>query len=169
MNWDVQDLFLSHASGIARSLRRRGLAAETAEDLTQDAFVRVLAGASARRAPAEGFNPVGYLYAIARNLCLDHERRLRREPRVELSENAFARLIDPAPGAETVVYDRQRLALMETALAELPERTRRAFELHRLGDYTMTEVAAQIGLSVSRTWALIHEAYDHLRHRLDGA
>ena len=168
MSWDVQELFRCHAPGIARSLRRRGLAPETVEDLTQDTFLRVLAGVPARAASA-AFNPTGYLYAIARNLCVDHERRARREPRVELSETALASLVDPAPGAEAVVYDRQRLALTEAALAELPARTRRAFELHRLGDYTIAQVATQLDLSVGRTWALIHEAYEHLRHRLEGA
>lgn len=168
MVWDVQELFRSHAPGVARSLRRRGLAAEAVEDLTQDAFLRILARPPAAPATA-AFNPVGYLYAIARNLCIDHERRTRREPRVELSETDFARLVDPAAGPETIVYDRQRLALTAAALAELPERTRRAFELHRFGDYTIAEVAAQLDLSVGRTWALIRDAYQHLRRRLDDA
>lgn len=172
MSWDVQDLFRCHAPGIARSLRRRGLAPETVEDLTQDTFLRVLAGVPHRAAPAScnpaSCNPVGYLYAVARNLRVDHERRARREPRVELCETALAAIADPAPGVERIVYDRQRLALTEAALAELPERTRRAFELHRLGDCTIAEVADQLDLSVGRTWGLIRDAYDHLRRRLDG-
>lgn len=168
MGWDVQELFLCHARGIAQSLRRRGLAPDTVEDLTQDVFLRVLARPPAAPARAVALNPVGYLYAIARNLCADHERRARREPRAELSETDLARIVDPAPGAETVVYDRQRLELTRAALAELPERTRRAFELHRLGDYTIAQVADQLDLSVTRTWGLIREAYEHLRRRLDG-
>ncbi|HWK38129.1 MAG TPA: sigma factor-like helix-turn-helix DNA-binding protein, partial [Hyphomicrobium sp.] len=47
-------------------------------------------------------------------------------------------------------------------LAELPEKTRRAFELHRLGEHTLAEVGEKIGLSTARTWALVHEAYRHL-------
>lgn len=46
---------------------------------------------------------------------------------VDLGEEAIAQLADPAPSAETVIYDRQRLKLVELALGELPERTRIAF------------------------------------------
>lgn len=168
VGWDIQELFRCHARGIARSLRRRGLAPDAVEDLTQEVFVRVLTRQPASSASAATLNPVGYVYATARNLCIDHERRARREPRVELSETDFAGIADPAPTAETVVYDRQRLALTRIALDELPDRTRRAFELHRFGDYTIAQVAAQLDLSVARTWGLIREAYDHLRQRLDG-
>ncbi|PZQ48167.1 MAG: RNA polymerase subunit sigma-24 [Rhodovulum sulfidophilum] len=168
-DWDPRELFRGHAAGVARSLRRAGLSPETAEDLTQDAFLRVLLRAPAAPGPGATFNPVGYLYAVARNLRADHARRTRRDPRVALSEAAFANIADPAPGAETVVYDRQRLALVEAALAELPPRTRHAFEAHRLGERTIAEVAAELDLSVGRTWALIRDAYAHLRRRLDEA
>lgn len=43
MSWDLQHLFASYARDINRFLRRRGHSLETAEDLTQDTFVRVLA------------------------------------------------------------------------------------------------------------------------------
>ncbi len=54
------------------------------------------------------------------------------------------------------------------ALAELPEKTRRAFELHRIEEMTVAEVAAELGLSRSRVWALVREAYEHIDLRLNG-
>ncbi len=115
-----------------------------------------------------GHNPRAYLYQVSRNLSINHARRERLANTVDLGEEAVAQLVDPSPSAETVVYDRQRLKLTEMALAELPDRTRIAFELHRLGDRTISDVAAEIGLSTTRTWALIRDAYRHIVIRTAG-
>lgn len=167
MSWDIQQLFRQYASEITRSLRRRGLSAESAADLTQDTFVRVLN--SATRLPDESSNPRAYLHKVSRNLAIDLARRERLAPHVDLSEQGFEAIADPSPSAETIVYDKQRLAIVDWALAELPERTRLAFERHRLGEKTLAEVAEELGLSTTRTWGLIREAYGHIRSRLQEA
>ncbi|WP_366071621.1 sigma-70 family RNA polymerase sigma factor [Nitrobacter sp.] len=113
-------------------------------------------------------NPAAYLFRVARNLGIDHQRRERVLRRVDLSAEDFAAIIDPTPSAEVAVYDRQKLALTRAALAELPERTRIAFEMHRLDEMTIAEVAAELGLSTSRVWSLIRDAYDHIDARLTG-
>ncbi|WP_342213498.1 sigma factor-like helix-turn-helix DNA-binding protein [Aquamicrobium lusatiense] len=58
--------------------------------------------------------------------------------------------------------------MIEQALLELPEEARTAFEMYRLGERTINEVAAALGYSASRTWRLIRQAYRHLRLRLNG-
>lgn len=162
MSWDIQALFRRHAGEIARALRRRGHDAEAAADLTQDTFVRVM---TAR--PGGGTdNPAAYLHQIARNLSIDLRRRERHIAYAPFAEDELERIADAAPSPETVVYDRQRLAIVERAIGELPEKTRRAFELHRLGERTLAEAAAELGLSTTRTWTLIRDAYRHLRTRL---
>jgi RNA polymerase sigma-70 factor (ECF subfamily) len=158
--WDLQKLFQRHALDISRALRKRGHNAETAADLTQDTFLRVLAAA-----PAEGtanHNPKAYLYQVSRNLSVNHFKRHRLTATVDLGDEALAQIPDSSPTPETVVYDRQRLRQTAEALEELPERTRVAFELHRLNDLTIAEVAGRLGLSTTRTWALIREAYRHI-------
>lgn len=166
MAWDIQKLFRSHARDITRSLLRRGFAEETAADITQDTFLRVLA--TVPRDGAAHHNPKAYLYQVSRNLSVDYKRRERLRMTVELSDEALAQIGDSSPSPETVIHDRQRLALVAAALAELPERTRTAFELHRLGDRTIAEVARELDLSTTRTWALIREAYRHLLARTGG-
>ncbi|GGE52039.1 putative RNA polymerase sigma factor FecI [Agaricicola taiwanensis] len=161
MIWDVQRLFLQHASEIDRFLRRRGHNPETAADLTQDTFVRVLTAT-----PDDRSNPRAYLHQIARNLSVDLVRRSRIAPHVDVSDEDLARVADSAPSPEAVVYDRQRLAIVEQALEELPAQTRAAFEMHRMGEKTLAEAALELGLSVSYTWKLVREAYHHLRARL---
>lgn len=165
MKWDLENLFVRHARDINRFLRRRGHSAETADDLTQDTFVRVLA--SPPPETSVGHNPRAYLYQVSRNLSINHWRRENLIRTTELTDDDAARVADPSPSAEAVVYSRQCLAQVESALAELPERTRTAFEMHRLGEKTIAEVAGELGLSTGRTWGLIREAYRHLLTRVD--
>ncbi|TXI04162.1 MAG: sigma-70 family RNA polymerase sigma factor [Rhizobium sp.] len=167
MNWDLNGLFRRHAKEVVRFLRRRGVNEETASDLTQDAFVRLLSYSGSPH--GDGSNPRALLFHVARNLSIDLYRRERLAPRAELTDEEFLAIPDFSPSAETIVYDQQRLAITATALAELPERTRLAFELHRLGEMTIAEVAEQLGLSTTRTWALIRDAYHHIRLRLRAA
>lgn len=165
MSWDLQHLFVRYARDINRFLRRRGHSPETAEDLTQDTFVRVLAAP-----PSEtglNHNPRAYLYQVSRNLSINHHRRDSIVPFTDLSAEEIAKVADPTPSPERIVYSRQCLMQTQRALAELPERTRMAFEMHRVGDRTIAEVARELGLSNARTWGLIHEAYRHLLKQVD--
>ncbi|MCB1392628.1 MULTISPECIES: RNA polymerase sigma factor [unclassified Nitrobacter] len=166
MKWDLHRLFVRHARDITAALRRRGLSEETAADITQDTFVKILVSPPGNAVTVH--NPAAYLFRVARNLGIDHQRRERVLRRVDLSAEDFAAIIDPTPSAEVAVYDRQKLALTRAALAELPERTRIAFEMHRLDEMTIAEVAAELGLSTSRVWSLIRDAYDHIDARLTG-
>lgn len=162
MAWDVHDLFGRHAKELRSFLRNRGMTDDSAADLTQDNFVRLMTA----KPTGQQHNPRAYLFRIARNLLIDHGRRESSSPFSHVSEVTVQAVADPKPSAETIVYDKQRLALSDQALAELPERTRRAFELYRLEEMTIAEVAEKIGLSTTRTWSLIREAYRHVRARL---
>ena len=162
MAWDLQKLFRLHAGEMIRFLRRRGACEETAADLTQDAFLRLLAANPA----SQGENARAYLFQISRNLLVDHRRRQQAAPFEDASEETVLATADPAPSAETMVYDRQRLAVVAAALAELPDRSRRAFLLHRLDERTLAEIGSEIGLSTTQTWTVIRDAYRHIRQRL---
>lgn len=163
MTWDLQKLFIRHAREIDRFLRRRGHNAETAADITQDTFLRVLAAP-----PGEArtnHNPKAYLYQVSRSLSINHLRRESLIQTVDLDEAGA--IADPSPSAERIVYSRQYLAQTRKALAELPDRTRIAFEMHRLGDKTIQEVADELGVSTSRAWKLVRNGYRHLLTRVD--
>lgn len=165
MTWDIHTLFRRHAAGIARTLYRRGVSCETAADLTQDTFLRVLT-----RPPLEtarNYNPKAYLYQAARNICINHQRREALVETVALDDEQALNIADPAPSPERVVQSRQKLIQTHQALNELPERTKRAFEMHRLGERTIAEVADDLGISTTRAWALIRDAYRHLISRVD--
>ncbi len=139
-----------------------------AEDVVQEAWLRFSAAAEKDRAEAERIaQPIGYLYRIVRNLATDVARRLSAD-----SWTAATPALDEtaAPGAdpERQAVDRNALRIVAAALAELPPRTRLAFELHRFGDKTFAEIGRQLGISQTRAHNLVQEALAHCMRRLAG-
>ncbi|WP_170149742.1 sigma-70 family RNA polymerase sigma factor [Rhodoplanes roseus] len=159
---DLALVFAAERSRLERLIRRIIGDAHAAEDLVQEAFLKVSRAAAATVVDDQR----GYLVQTARNLALDHRRRLAAMRPAEDSDAAFRGLADAAPTPETVVADRQALAAAMTALGRLPPRTRRAFEMHRLDGRTMADIAAELGVSVSLVCKLVHEAYTAVRDEL---
>lgn len=164
MGLDIRTLFQRYAKEISNTLRRKGATAENAADLTQEAFLRLLSVGS--HTDVDHANPRALLHSIARNLRIDQQRRDRLMLKDDLADQDFAAIPDGKPSPETIVIDRQNLAIVAAALAELPDRTRRAFQMHRLGEKTISQIAGELDLSTTRTWTLIREAYLHVRARL---
>lgn len=166
MAWDFQSLFRRHAPGIARSLRRRGLDAEAAADLTQDTFARVIA-----RGPAQDVSDYlsrAYLYRVARNLGINHAKRQALVLSLPLEQSEAQWALAREPDAETILASREQLPLVAAVLAELPERQRCAFLLHRVENWPIARIAEEIGLSPTRTWELVRDTYRRIVLRTGG-
>lgn len=156
---DFDLLFRRHGRDLLRFLRRRLSTAQAAEDVAQEAFVRLM------RQPAttELRDPRAVLFTTAANLARDYGRHERVARTLDDPEPALAVIADPAPSAETAIGDQQDLARALAVLATLPDRTRIAFEMHRLGGFSQTEIARELGVSTTLVWRMIHEAYARLR------
>lgn len=156
-------LYVSEKGRLSRLINRIVGNAATAEDLVQDTFVNVL-GAPQDRAIRDD---KAYLSQVARNLAVDHTRKDRRL--VALNEEEFFALVDPSPSPEVIAADRQALAITVKAMSELPERTRKALEMHRLGDHTLAEIGKILGISTSLAGRLVLDGYRIVRDRLRDA
>ncbi|MFT3965786.1 MAG: sigma-70 family RNA polymerase sigma factor [Sphingobium sp.] len=136
-----------------------------AEDVVQEAWVR-LEGAAADR-PVD--DPLRYLYRIVRNLALDVMRRSRFEQTVMgMDVTAVADILpDDRPSPEARLSAAREYETVIAALRELPERTRIAFEMHRLGGYKLKEIAVHLDISMSLVHLLISQAIAHCSERRD--
>jgi RNA polymerase sigma-70 factor (ECF subfamily) len=136
-----------------------------AEDLVQEAWLR-LDQASHRRFLGE---PLGYLYRIVRNLALDGRRRMQREGKV-VAADSFDTVAqtspDEHPSPEAMALYKDEFDLLMKAIAELPERTRTALEMHRFGGCKLREIAAFLGVSVPMAHILVSEGVQHCKRRL---
>lgn len=136
--------------------------ADEADDVIQELWLRL----DQTRGPIA--EPLGYLYRMAANLATDRRRgALRREAR----ETAWAEAhgdTGAAEDAERAMLARERLAEVETALAAMPERVAAAFRLYRFEELPQKQVAARMGISVSRVEQLLQDAYRRLYRRVGG-
>ena len=161
------DLFLTHRCALIDYAQPIVGCRSRAEDVVQEAYLR-LAAATDRERTAEDriLQPVGYLYRIVRNLALDWARHLALEADLPAPE-LVDQIASAASSPEQATLDRVRLRVVASALDELPERTRRALELHRLGGETFHSIAAQLGISVGLAHRLVRDALTHCANRLD--
>jgi RNA polymerase sigma factor (sigma-70 family) len=160
---EVANLYASERGRLSRLIHRIVGNSATTEDLVHDAFVKALVAAR----PQDIRDEKAYLSRVARNLAIDQKRKETRNG--EVGEEALFTLVDPSPSPETIAADRQALAITLDAIASLPERTRRALEMHRLGDRTLAEIGKTLGVSTSLTARLVLEGYRIVHERLKGA
>jgi RNA polymerase sigma-70 factor (ECF subfamily) len=160
---DLAVLYAAERGRLGRLINRIVANPATAEELVHDVFVKAL-GAS----PAEELrNDKAYLARIARNLAIDHKRKDGRI--VDIGEEAYFSFADPSPSPETVAADKQALLITMAAIASLPERTRKALEMHRLGDHTLAQIGKTLGISTSLASRLVLEGYRIVHERLRDA
>ena len=141
------DLFLAHRSALIDYAHPIVGCRTRAEDVVQEAYLRFAAATDHQRAADDRIlQPVGYLYRIVRNLAVDWARHLAQEDRPPSA--VIEQVASAAPSPEQAALDRDQLRIVVAALAELPPRTRLAFELHRLQGETFPAIARRLGISV---------------------
>jgi len=160
------DLYLAHRNALVDYAASLVSCRAQAEDVVQEAWLRFNNRDSTEAAIDQ---PVGYLYRIVRNLAFDLSRRLATERRQPGSESLLETLSDDSPGPEQQASSSAELRIVNAALAELPERVRRAFEMHRLDGHTLQHIATTLGISVGLAHQLVHQALCHCADRLEQA
>jgi RNA polymerase sigma-70 factor, ECF subfamily len=140
-----------------------------AEEVVQDAFLRVVRSAGEFQ-HASRF--VTWLYAIARNLCIDQARKraLRRHPSLDEGggdgPTLGERTADPAASVErsaTAAEIRERvLAAVDT----LPDEQREVFLLREVSDLPFKEIAQVVGISENTVKSRMRYALERLQAQL---
>jgi RNA polymerase sigma-70 factor (ECF subfamily) len=162
-------LFRRWAAPVLRYLERMLGDAGTAEELVQEAFLRVYR-ARERYAPEARFST--WLYTIATNLALNELRRpRRRSPHRSTEEDEVGApfvLAADQPRADDVAHARRLSVAVEAELGKLPERQRAALWLTAVEGLSYAEVAEGLGTTEKSVKALVHRARATLAERLQG-
>jgi len=135
---------------------------ESAEDIVHDAFLRFMP-ADARETSTGQL--VAYLFRIVRNLAFDVIKRRKLEAR-ESIDPPYWSVPSPCPTPEDIVATSDELRLIEKLLEDLPLETRIALEMHRFGGYTLSEIAAHLGISVTKVHRHVQNAMVRLASAL---
>lgn len=160
---DKLELYLAHRPALVDYAAPIVGCRARAEDVVQEAWLRL----SSQPLDAEIRHPASYLYRIVRNLALDQTRRTATEKAQPGGDEILAELPASTASPEQSVSQQSELGAISRALEELPLRTRTAFEMHRLGGYTLQQVAHHLEVSVSLVHQLVHDALRHCLERLE--
>ena len=143
----------------------------TAEDLAQEVFLRVYR-ARKQYSPSAKFTT--WMFRIATNLALNSLRDNRHQ-RMEVSIDAPASDDEDArprelPGREMRIdehmIERDRIELIQRAVASLPEKQRAAVLLHKYQEMDYADIAKVLECSESALKSLLFRAYESLRVQL---
>ncbi|WP_182911868.1 RNA polymerase sigma factor [Sphingomonas cavernae] len=114
---------------------------QAAEDVVQDAYARVLGGAT------EIANPLAYLKRTIANLLADGARRRARGPQVVAIDEQIE-IADPKPSPLRVLLARDAIREFMRLLGMLPPRSRQVFMMSRVDGMTYSMIGAQLGISI---------------------
>jgi RNA polymerase sigma-70 factor (ECF subfamily) len=138
----IADFFVRHAHELRHYLRtRRG--AQDADDLVQDAFLRLLESGRAQ----EIINPRAWLYRVSANLAADAGDHLRVRAAVHVDGIEPDSLVADQADLLHALHARRQVQHLWTALQGLPEACRHAFLLNRFDGLSQREIAQRLGLS----------------------
>ncbi len=131
------------AAAVRAFVRRRVTHPQDAEDITQEALLRLYRNVEELR-DVGAFD--GWMYRIARNAIADHHRSGQRRPvPVDTSDTDIVDVVDEAEEPADALLT----ACLRTLLGRVPDGYRQALELTDLGDLTQEQAAAEFGLSTS--------------------
>jgi len=117
---------------------------ETAGDMMQDTFIKVSSNLSKLKHVATF---VGWLFQIARNLCLDHIKRQSKTKAARIEETLD--LADEIIDLEDLEAKEFQISLMEVLIDELNEQDKKMLKLKYVDKISIKEIQAEFELSES--------------------
>ncbi len=160
----LSELFERHGSSVYGLARKVVSDAQLAEEVLQDAFLRVAREARAYRPSTAGVLP--WLLRIARNAAIDIVRKRKRDKRAAGDDMLEAVADVRVSGALDGVALEEFSSEVKKALAELPDGPRKALDLAYFAGLTQSEIAVKLGipLGTAKTW--VRSGLLSLRDRL---
>ena len=152
---------------LLRRVRDRG----RAEELYQDSWTKVIERSAEFRGDSK-FST--WLYTIARNACIDHQRKMKFRGHASLDETQrganqpmIERVANPGLGPDQLASGQSLRERIRIAVEELPEEQREVFLLRQLQGLGFKEVAEVVGVPVNTAKSRMRYALERLQLGLD--
>lgn len=129
-----------------------------AEDLSQDVFIKLWE----HRSKIDKKTVKAYLYTIALNLTINHNRR--RSLHFKFTNQIKSQSDSESP--QTIAEMNEYKNILDQALSKLSAGGREVFLMNRLEDLTYSEIAERLGLSVKAIEKRMSKALKQLKEQL---
>ena len=149
---DAEALFAAHQAGLLRYLARAVGHGDTARDLTQDVFVRVV---KADELPGADTERRAWLFRIARNIAIDHHRK----------QNVRGTAVSNTPEPSRTASQDTTLEVTD-ALRQLDPLDRDVFLMREVAGLSYAEIGAACDITSDAVRSRIHRARLQLREYL---
>ena len=156
----IEGLFLALESPLLSYARRLGGNAETAEDLVQEAFIRLQAQFDRVSTPRS------WLYRTVHNLALNRQRNEKRIVPLATTEDVETDrgidLTDPQPLPDEQIARWEGVGLVRLNLKNLDARSQELIRLKFDEDLSYKQISERTGLSVGNVGYVLHHALKSL-------
>jgi len=139
----VELLYQAHHSWLTGWLRRKLGCPDSAADLAQDTFIRVLTA----REPPVIIEPRAFLTTLAKRVLFNHYRRQDLERAYLDTLAQIPEMVAPSEEEKAIIL--QTLMELDQLLDGLPRVVKRAFLLAQVDGLTYPQIAAELGISVA--------------------
>ena len=142
---------------------------ETAEDLVSDSFMTFWE--MHETLPAD-INVPAYILTSVKNRCLNHlnaqirHRRAEQDMHSTLTRRLQADVRSLSACDPDLLFSEEIRAILKQAVRKMPKMTRSVFLLSRIRNMTYSEIAAELGISVSHVNFEIRRALNLMRSEL---
>jgi RNA polymerase sigma-70 factor (ECF subfamily) len=172
--WAVQEWIVSQQPFLRRVLVHHGADPDDLPELVQEVLCRAIEALPDFRGNAK---ITTWLYSIARNVAYSRARKRTRRTAMgpeDLAQTSAKHRTraestgerDPWDDPWTVAVSREKSALIERALDELPDHYAEVIRLRDLDEQSTAEAASAIGISRVNTRVRLHRARKALREVL---
>jgi RNA polymerase sigma-70 factor (ECF subfamily) len=154
---EVAALYATTREGVIRYLVTAGMDTDTAEEATQDAFIRLY---TTLRDGEEIRKPRNWVYKVAHNVALNAVRR--NSAHSAFDEAMEATIASAESSAEDQLIEKEWLESFRAAVNRLSERQRMCLELRAQG-LRYRDIAEVLEISISTAAEFVRRGIEELR------
>ncbi len=161
----LRELTERYGASLERFLQRKLDNPADAAEVAQEAYLRLYR----LEYPDQLDNARAFLFQVASNLAIDQLRRRQlhykylRAERPDMVEGELPDTLTDTASPEKILSAQEKLARIYAAVDALPDKCRQAFLLHRTAGLSYSDIAKELGVSVSSVEKYILQALKHCR------
>ena len=164
----IEKLINRHQLRIFNYIKSKVLDRDTAEDIFQDTFIKVIKTLKSGVYNEEGkFLP--WVMRIAHNLVIDFFRKSNRIPTIENNDeyDLFKFISDTTPNIERILFQDQLVKDLQNLILELPEDQKEVLTMRLYRDMSFKEIAENTNVSINTALGRMRYAIINLRKLAD--